>query len=313
MVSRVLYLKWLFPFILLLGLVGCGDELPPYQPQYSQTPINQITKTYIIGVHPLHNPSKLYEVFNPLADYLTQHISNAQFRIQASKDYPSYDQKIAKESLDFLLPNPYQTLNAIKKRYKVINQMGSNDLFKGIILVRKDQNITDINQLKGKSIAYPAPTALAATMMPQYYLVTHGLDIQNDTKTLYVGSQESSILNVYTGQTIASATWPVPWLELEKQQPEIANQLEIFAETDTLPNNSFMYHTVTVPAELALRVQHLLANLDQTPEGEALLERMNLQKIYQANNETYAPVADFIEKFRKTLGDNSLLDKTSRD
>ena len=44
---------------------------------------------------------------------------------------------------------------------------------------------------------------LAATMMPQYYLHTHGIDVNRDVETRYVGSQESSILNVLRGHVAA--------------------------------------------------------------------------------------------------------------
>lgn len=308
----ILMIKVFFWAFIALSLTACDDKLPVYQPQFSKTPKLSVTKTYVIGIHPLHNPSKLYEVFNPLAEYLSQQIPTVKFRIEASKDYACFNRKIEQESLDFLLPNPYQTLNAINKNYQVINQMGSDDLFRGIILVRKDQNIKDIKQLKNKSIAYPAPTALAATMMPQYYLQTHGLNVKNNTQTYYVGSQESSILNVYTQKTLAAATWTVPWLELQKKQSEIANELEVLVQTDSLPNNSFMYHTLKVNPNLALRVQTLLSNLHNTPEGQALLESMNLTEVYNATNDTYLPVTDFLNHFKLTVGDNTLFDQEIR-
>lgn len=291
--------------LLTLFLSACDEKQPAYQPEFCKTVGSSTQKTFIIGIHPLHNPSKLYEVFNPLAEYLSENIPGVKFRLEASKDYETFNQKIESQTLDFLLPNPYQTLNAIQKNYQVINKMGSDDLFKGIILVRKDQGITDIMQLSGKTIAYPAPTALAATMMPQYYLQTHDLDIKTLTKTLYVGSQESSILNVYTQRTEAAATWTIPWLELQKKQPEIAHELEVLIETDSLPNNSFMFHTEKVTHDVAIRVQQLLAQLHETAEGKKILEKMNINQVFKANNETYKPVINFIEHFKKVVGDNT--------
>ena len=161
----------------------------------------------------------------------------------------------------------------------MINQVGSRDLFKGLILVRKDSGISQVKQLKGKKIAYPAPTALAATMMPQFFLHKHGLDLYS-TETLYVGSQESSIMNVYLKHSSASATWTIPWLDLQKNRPDIASQLKVAWETETLPNNSFMYHRKRVPRSIALKIQGLLANLHTHAEGKILLEKMNVKNIY---------------------------------
>lgn len=295
--------------LIAIFLSACEETPSIYEPKYSELPSLTTQKTFIIGIHPLHNPSKLYEVFNPLAEYLTQNIPTAKFKIEASKDYAAFDKKINNQSLDFLLPNPYQTLNAIKHNYQVTNQMGPDDSFRGIILVRKDKNIKNILQLKDKAIAYPAPTALAATMMPQYYLQSHGLNIKSETKTLYVGSQESSILNVYTKRTSAAATWTIPWLDLQKNQPDIAQDLEILIETDSLPSNSFMFHTSKVNIEVAESVQYLLSNLHLNAEGRLLLQKMNIIKVFSANNETYEPVSDFMVKFKNTVGDNTWFEK----
>ena len=97
--------------------------------------------------------------------------------------------------------------------------MGDDNKFAGIILVRRDSGINKLSDLKGKKVSYPARTALAATMMPQYYFQTHGLDVNRDIENLYVGSQESSIMNVYLGNVAAGATWPMqnPWVPPEKR------------------------------------------------------------------------------------------------
>lgn len=147
--------------------------------------------------------------------------------------------------------------------------------------------------------------------MPQYYLKTHGLDLHTDVTTLYAGSQESSILNVYTRQTQASATWPIPWKDLQKNNPQMAAELEVLAETQTLPNNSFMVHGQKVPASIAEEVEFYLSKLDKTPEGQALLERMNIDRVFIANEKTYQPVLDFIQNFTALIGDNRLLKKQS--
>ncbi len=294
--------------MLAVSLSGCEQSDAESTVTYSDKPYFSGKQVYILGVHPLHNPSKLMAVYGPLADFLSSEIPGVEIRVEASQDYSSYDQKIEQEKFDFTIPNPFQTIQSLDNYYEVINQVGSRDMFKGLILVRKDSDIQSVSQLKGKRIAYPAPTALAATMMPQYYLHSHGLNLK-ETETLYVGSQESSIMNVYVKHTTASATWTVPWLDLQKSNPDIAEQLKVAWETQTLPNNSFMYHRNKVPLKIALKVQGLLANLHTHSQGKALLAKMNVEQIYIAQNITYKPVMDFLLKFYREVGDNTLLAK----
>lgn len=305
MLKRVLLFRWtLLLAVLLLG--GCQSEDVDTGPRYSDSSKVEGDKVYILGVHPLHNPSKLLSIYGPLADYLSTQLPGIQVQVEASKNYPAYDEKIEQEKFDFILPNPYQTLKALDNFYAVINQVGESDLFRGLILVRKDGEIKRVKDLTGKKIAYPAPTALAATMMPQLYLQNKGLDLKN-TQTLYVGSQESSIMNVYLEHTSASATWTIPWLDLQQNQPEIADKLKVAWRTHQLPNNSFMYHRNKVPLEVALKVQASLANLHTHINGQALLKKMNVKQVFIAENQTYKPVMDFLRKFEETIGDNHKL------
>lgn len=284
----------------LLG--ACGDstsEDQVYVPQYTST-APEAARTYVFGVHPLHNPKRLHEVFGPIMEYLEAQIPGSKFRLEASRDYAAYDEKLYAGKFDFSLPNPFQTINSLKTGYRVFGKMGDDSNFRGIILVRKDSGIKTIKDLKGKAISYPAPTALAATMMPQYFLKTHGLDVMNDTETRYVGSQESSIMNAFLGDTAAAATWPPPWRALAKERPELAREMEVKWQTEPLPNNGLVVRD-DMPAALVEKVARLLFTLQDTPEGKAILERMELTRFEPATNDTYLPVIDFIGKFETTV------------
>lgn len=290
---------WRYGLIFLI-LAACGDESPVYTPQFSTTAPVSDEMVYIFSVHPLHNPTRLHEIFDPLMTYLSEHIEGASFRLEASRNYASYNEKLYAGTAHFSLPNPYQTLNSLKHGYTVFGKMADDENFRGIILVRKDSNINKVSDLKGKTISYPAPTALAATMLPQYYLHTHGLDVNKDVKTKYVGSQESSIMNVYLGDVAAAATWPPPWNALKKERPEVAEALEIKWQTDNLPNNGLVVRN-DVPERVRKLVAELLFNLHKHKEGQVILARMELSRFEPADNHTYDPVQAFIITFSREV------------
>lgn len=287
-------------WLLLAGaswvLAACsGREDASYQPRFGPAPATQ-DKIYILGVHPLHNPRRLFESYGPLVDLLNRRIPVARFRLEASRDYAEYDRKLRERHFDLALPNPYQTLKAQERGYRVFAKMGDDHNFRGIILVRKDSGIKEVRDLRGKAVSYPAPTALAATMLPQDFLHAHGLDINRDIENRYVGSQESSILNVYQGHTAAGATWPPPWQALARERPELAEALEVKWQTRSLPNNSLMARDDVPEAVLnALRTE--LLRLHEDPEGRALLARLPLSRFEAADDATYAPVRAFVQSF----------------
>ncbi|OTE97603.1 phosphonate ABC transporter substrate-binding protein [Crenothrix sp. D3] len=270
-----------------------------YQPVFSkQSPVNQ--KVYIVGIHPLHNPKRLFEVYAPIVDFIDMQLPNVELKLEASRNYEEFDNKLYSGHFDFAMPNPYQTILSLAHGYHIFGKMADDENFRGIILIRKDSNIKEVSDLKGKAVAYPAETALAATMMPQQYLHTNGLDVNTDIENRYVGSQESSIMNVLLGHVAAAATWPVPWKTFSAEHPDQAAQLIIKWQTESLPNNGWVVRN-DVPTELAAQFAQTLFALQNSEQGLKMLAAIPVSRFEAANEKTYTPVQAFIDNFNKTV------------
>lgn len=278
---------------LLSGCDNSDQEVP--LPVY-ETKASPEKEIYRLAIHPLHNPIKLSEAYQPLIDHLNQHIDKAYFELEASRDYQAYETKFRDRTPQLLLPNPWQTLEAIKVGYKVIAMAGDAEDFKGIFIVRKDSGINSPADLKGKTVSYPSHTALAACIMPQRYLHDHGINVNNDIKNSYVGSQESSILNALLGEAAAAATWPLPWRLFQKDNPEEAAKLKVIWETPSLMNNSVMVRN-DVPDIITNQISQLLYHLADTEKGQIILKNMETAQFHEANNSSYDPVIEFITAF----------------
>lgn len=284
---------WLAAALLLLSC-GKGPE-QGYAPEFAGRPEGQV-REYVVGIHPLHNPQRLFEVYGPIVDYIDARIPETEFRLEASRNYEEFDRKLDAGRFAFAMPNPYQTVRALRQGYHVVGKMGDDDDFRGLILVRRDGGIRDIADLKGKAVAYPAPTALAATMLPQYFLHRHGLDVNRDIDNRYVGSQESAILNVLRGHVAAGATWPVPWKSFVAEHPQQARQLEVKWTTESLPNNGWVARQ-DIPPQLVERFCALLFSLQDSAQGREMLARIPVSRFEPASDATYAPVQEFLERF----------------
>lgn len=280
----------------LMVAAGCNRAAENTGPQYGTTPQAVNVPVYTFAIHPLYNPTKLFEAYQPLIEYLNQKLEDGQLSLQGSRDYGAFEAKYGNREPDFLLPNPWQTLQAIKSGYHVIASAGEPWDFKGIFIVRKDSAITQPADLKGKAVSYPAPTALAACIMPQYFLYQHGLDVNRDIENQYVGSQESSIMNVYLGMTAAGATWPPPWRAFQVDHPQEAMDLKVIWETEPLINNSVMARD-DVPAEIQEQVRALLVGLHDTEEGQAILAGMETARFMGASDQDYAIVETYVSRF----------------
>ncbi|MBF0495238.1 MAG: phosphate/phosphite/phosphonate ABC transporter substrate-binding protein [Deltaproteobacteria bacterium] len=283
---------------LLFAACSPKDETG-YSPGYSTDPSGR-QEALLFAVHPLYNPQRLDEIYGPLVHYLNKNISGAKFQLVASRSYAEFEKRLYNRQFHFALPNPYQTINSLPHGYRVFGKWGDDRQFRGIIIIRKDSDIKEVADLKGKTVSFPAPTALAATMMPLYYLHTHGLDVNRDIQRLFAGSQESSIMNVYLRKSAAGATWPPPWKVFTDRNPKIAAELMVKWETSPLINNGLVVRDDVSP-EIVKKVASLLFGLQTHEEGRRLLAANPLAWFEPATNETYQPVYEFMEKYNATV------------
>lgn len=280
--------------------IACRREAEPQGPQFGTKPQSTKLPVYHFTVHPLHNPAKLIQAYQPLMDHLNGRLHGMRLDLETSRDYAEFEEKYRTRKPEFLLPNPWQTLQAMKAGYRVIAMAGEPHDFKGIFVVRRDSGLTRPADLKGKAVSYPSPTALAACIMPQYFLHRHGLHVTVDIDNRYVGSQESSIMNVYLGLSAAGATWPPPWRAFQKEHPHEAAELQPVWETESLVNNSVMVRN-DIPFQVGEDLRVLLLELDETEEGKAILAGMETTRFLPAADRDYDVVARFVSLFEREV------------
>ncbi|HJV89560.1 MAG TPA: PhnD/SsuA/transferrin family substrate-binding protein [Holophagaceae bacterium] len=289
------------PACLTLALLafGCRGRSPKPGPVYLPEPPATI-HTFSFAVHPLHNPARLSAAYQPLIDHLDHVVTGAHFDLETSRDYGDFEAKIRSQAPAFLLPNPWQTLKAMEVGYEVIAIAGDSEDFKGIILVRTDSGIRNLKELRGKVVSYPSATAVAACLLPQSLFHAQGINVNRELINRYVGSQESTIMNVVLKLSSAGCTWPPPWRAFRKAHPDEAAQLRVLAETPHLLNNSVMVRK-DVPRAIRDQAREILIHLHESPEGRRVLEAMETHRFHPAGDEEYEPVRRYIERFEREI------------
>lgn len=280
-----------------LGLAGCGPTPAASPLRYDAQPAGPVALH--LAVHPLHNPKRLLAAYGPLAELLQARLGEP-VDIEASKGYAAYEDKIRDRGPALLLPNPWQTLLAQRHGYRVIATAGDPDDFRGLLIARRDGPVRVPDDLRGREVAYPAPTAVAATLLPQWDLSRTGLVIGRDVKSRYVGSQESALLNVWTGDTAAAGTWPQPWRAFQQTHPEKAAALHVLWRTGTLPGNAVMVRD-DLPAAQVERLRRTLLALHEDADGRRALAAAGTARFNPADDATYAPVRAFVETFEREV------------
>jgi len=280
---------------------ACSDDRPAYQPEYSTNP-SATTTTYSFAPHPLMNPQKLAEIYGAMLNTLNRSLApdRITLKLEASQNYAAFNDKIRRRQVHFALPNPYQTVLSQEHGYNIFGKMDNDELFRGIILVRKSSPVTSIAGLKGAKVSFPAPTALAATLLPELYMKEHGLDPRTEITQVFVGTHDSVLLNVSVGVTEAGCTSPRAWALFKRENPDKAKLIEPRWQTDTLPNNGLVALD-TVPEHVRYKVAQAILHLHESAEGQRILTMAGVSRFVPATSETFAPVRAFIARYNSSV------------
>ena len=269
------------------------------QPRYADQPASA-QPVLRLAVHPLHNPRKLVQAYQPLVDLLNRRVPGVRFELEASRDYAAFEAKFRHRGPELLLPNPWQALQAINAGYEVVAMAGEAADFHGLFIVRRDSPLRSPADLKGQAVAYPAPTAVAACLLPQWYLAEQGLDVMREVRHRFVGSQDSAILAALHGEVAAAATWPPPWRAFQKDHPLEAAQLRVVWQTAPLVNNAVMVRS-DIDGTLRARIVTVLLALHRQAEGRAVLAGMQTGRIVPADDASYDPMRQFLVQFERRV------------
>lgn len=285
--------------LLGVAVVGCdGDEAGDYQPAYAN-------KAAVSGkAHrfscPFHTPESLFRVYAPLVDHLNHELAGPRLKLEASRDYESFEQKLYYRNLDLAYCNPYQMLLAQANGYAIFAKSDDDEAYRGLIVTRADLPLGAPRDLAGQAVCYPAPSALASALLPQAFLRDNGIDVARDLDNRYVGTEESVLLNVYLGKATAGCTWTGGWRRFQREEPAKAAQLAVRWRTPSLPGSGFVARD-DVAAELVAALRKLLVEMRGRDDGRRLLDHLMLPGFAAATAADYVEVAAFLRRFNDTV------------
>lgn len=255
---------------------------------------------FVFGIHPYTTPQSLFEAYEPVMRYLERKMPGQRFQVEASRDYADFESKLIARRFHFALPNPAQTLLGIDAGYRVIAKMKPDEDFRGLIIARADRAPAAVRDLAGKTLCFPAATAVAGTLLPLLFLHDRGLPVA-EMRLQYVGSQFSSILNAYSGDFAACGSTERFWRAWSRENPERAREMKVVWRTDSLPHNGVVARD-DIPVAVAARVAEVLAGMDSDPELDQGQFRIDQQHFERADNSTYRPMSEFLRRYDEAIG-----------
>jgi phosphonate transport system substrate-binding protein len=248
----------------------------------SYTPLGaEEAPTLSIGIVPQQNATKLARLWTPICNYLSRQ-TGYRFVFKTAKDIPTFEKRVAAGEYDLAYMNPYHyTVFSVDPGYRAFAKE-TNKRIQGIIVVKKDSPIQSISELSGKTLAFPAPAAFAASVLPRAYFKTNQIEIS----PRYVSSHDSVYLtvskNLYPAGGGIQRTF--------NNMPEsIRKQLRILWKTPGYTPHAFAAHP-RLSAVVVKNTADALIAMSTDEEGVKLLENLKFNPIGPARDEDWDDV-----------------------
>ena len=241
---------------------------------HSETP--QEVYTFLIG--PTQSATELAKNWTPVMQYLTEK-SGISLQFKTSKDIPTFHQQMQEGIYDFAYISPYYYLVSHKSVGYTAFAREKNGKLLGILVVKKGGAIQNVGQLNGKTVAFPAANAIAATWLPM-----HMLQQNNATVTpQYVNSMESVYRSVAKGLFPAGGGTMQTLTALDSK---VRDQLQVLWTSEPLPPFTFAVHP-RIPKDVVAKLQSAMVEMDTNPQGYALLKAINFKGVELTNDAAY--------------------------
>jgi ABC-type phosphate/phosphonate transport system substrate-binding protein len=284
-------------------LTRCHSRQPAeYMPTYGSSPAAASSASeYSFGVPAIRHVRSLWDRYAHLIKELNESGTGFVLRMESGQTSDAYDAKLRDGVFDIAIVDPYQVLIEEARGYTVIARTGKPERIRGVIVIARDSRIRDVRDLRGRTIAFINPTALAATLLNQYELFQSGLDVRNRNIVVYTRSPETSLLSVSMNRAEAAAVSMSDWEEFCHDLPYSAGQLTILRQTDDLSGLAVMASkSVSLAHVQSLRAA--LMRLASTAKGRDALRRAGISGFEPADTVSYDDVWDFLQRYRHVFG-----------
>jgi phosphonate transport system substrate-binding protein len=236
---------------------------------------------YSFGVVPQYDQRQMFATWNPILNELEKR-TGLSFRLVSTPTIAAFDKECLKGTYDFIYLNPYILLKANKAvGYSPIIRDRAE--LRGILVVRKDSPVKSPSELNDKTIAFPSPNALGASLLMRADLSSL---FHIRFSPLYVTSHDSVYLHVAKG--LADAGGGVE-KTLREQKGPVKDALKVIHVTRPMPSHPVAVHP-RVSGQDAEKVRRAFIDMVATPGGRELLAKIPMKHPISAYLQDYAPM-----------------------
>lgn len=220
-------------------------------------------KVYIV---PQLTATQIYTSWAPLLELIGLRTQQC-FELNVPASIPQFESDLNNGAPDFAYMNPY---HAVMKwqNYQYIPLIASSTPIFGVLSIRRDSKVTDIQELNGGKIAFPAPNAFAASLLIRATLSQQGVRFE----PTYIKTHSNVYRAVIRGDVAAGGGIQST---LSAEPAELRAELKVLMETKRYTAHPFSANA-RVPVSIQNKIQDAFLAISETVDGKKLLRGAQL-------------------------------------
>ncbi|OQB81831.1 MAG: Phosphate-import protein PhnD precursor [Planctomycetes bacterium ADurb.Bin126] len=289
---------WIALVTLLIVLLICGlywlSQMPQDVPGQGAAPASQPAPVLRIGLVPERDIFNLHRRYRALMDYLSRKLGQP-IALATSSSYEGVLQDLADKRIDGAFLGSLVTVLAMDRLDVTPLVRGDGkgkDTYSGLLIVRDDSPIREVEQLAGKSIGM-VRTTTAANLFPIWLLSRHGLLHGADRRIVWVGTHDDVAAAVHGGQIAAGAIKDRRLEALLPRHPEW--KFRRLAQSKFVPENTLVLRGDKAET-WGPALRDLLLHMHEDEQGRQTLEQLGSARFVVTRPEEYAPIFDMVDQ-----------------
>jgi len=227
-------------------------------------------ETLSFGIVPQQSASKLARLWSPILRHLGDKIG-IKLQFKTAPNIPVFESRLYAGEYDISYMNPYHYIVAHDRAgYRAIARQKLKRIV-GILVSHKNDNISDIQGLSGRTLAFPSPGAFAASILPRAFLKQRGIDFTPK----YVSSHDS----VY--RSVQLRLYPAGGgiiRTLRSADKKVTSDLKTLWQSQSYTPHAFAVHPRVSDSRVD-RLKQAMLDMAKEPAGQALLARIKFKGI----------------------------------
>ncbi len=287
-ISTCLIMLLVFPFY------GCGDKEDIKKVDLNKREENKgLTQEPLklrIGLIPEQDIRKMAARYEPLAEYLSKKL-NLKVILVYLDSYGEVCDKFIYKQLDAAFFGSFSyALTRAKVQVEPIARPDyhGTSTYRGLIVVREDSNIKNVEDMKGKRLALVHRATYAGYLYPLFYFREYGIkDLEGYfSKVIFTGGHDDAIFALLKGEADVAAPKDLVYQRIIKENPDLAKKLVILSISQPVPSNALCVSKDLEPS-LKNKLKDILVNLDNDPAALPVLESLDADKFIETKDEDY--------------------------